>query len=453
MICSRLYFSPLPCKKASSSLLLYICTSAIEAIAFKLPAEIKAMRGMPMHYSTSSSSSGLCNFSGDRHLLGMAMVKSKSTSPVNVTEEYYKTLRTKSFLDMWSKVHDQSLRRVSSVPIISGDDKNNEDSGGDQKGLICGSSPLASYGRLPDFVLDPSQETVLAQMTAEDDRAGGGQLELQVKSLLVEYFDVTLRACFACANLLAAISSARLHHRLLRRFLIKLSSGAGDAAFDHVASLVDLENPLHPRNLAQFYSVQSDYGQLAQKLTRAHRRILRRARLHRVARQAAGVAAVVACGIATVIAVAIAAHTGVCIGAVAVATPTAVVTGRQRRREVRRAGAWWWLKSLAAQVDAAARGAYIVGRDLETMTRMVRRAHDELEHVRWVAGMAARGREEPQMLREAAREVERGTAGMAEQLNELEEHVNLCLITINRSRKMVAEELMAEACPAPDRPA
>ncbi|XP_074592077.1 putative UPF0496 protein 2 [Curcuma longa] len=413
------------------------------------------MRGKSMLHSISSSS-GLCNlFSGDRHLLGMAMVKSKSTSPVNVNEEYYKTLRTKSFLDMWSKVHDQRLRRVASMPTVSGDKgdgKNNEDSCGDQKGLICGSSPLVSYGRLPDFVLEPSQETVLAATTAGDDKAGGGHLELQVKLLLVEYFDVTLRACSACANLLAAIGRARLRHRLLRHFLVKLSSGASDAAFDHVASLVDLENPLHQRNLSQFYAVQSDYGQLAQKLTRAHRRILRWARLHRVAGRAAGVAAFVACGIATVIAVAIAPHTVVCFGAAAMATPVVVVAGRQRGGEVKRAGARRWLKSLAAQMDSAARGAYIVRRDLETMSRMVRRAHDEVEHVRGVARMAARGREEPQMSKEAAREVERGTAGMAEQLNELEEHVNLCLITINRSRKMVAEELMA--CPAPpDRPA
>lgn len=372
----------------------------------------------------------------------MAMVKNDSTSPVNVNEEYFKTLRTKSFLDMWSKVHDQRLRRVSSMPTFSGDkanDKNNEDDGGNQRGLGCGSSPLVSYGRLPDFVLEPSQEAVLAATTAGDDRAGsaGGQLEHQVKSLLVEYFDVTLKACSACANLLAAICRSRLRHRLLRHFLIKLSSGPGDAAFDHVASLVDLENPLHPRNLAQFYAVQSDYGQLAQKLTRIHRRILRRARLHRVTRRAA----VVACGIA----MAIATHAAVCIGAVEVAAPAVVVPGQQRRGEVRRAGARQWLKSLAAQVDAAARGAYIVGRDLETMSRMVRRAHDEVEHVLGVAGMAAKGREEPQMAREAAREVQRGEAGMAEQLNELEEHVNLCLITINRSRKMVAEELMAAA--------
>ena len=102
-----------------------------------------------------------------------------------------------------------------------------------------------------------------------------------------------------------------------------------------------------------------------------------------------------------------------------------------------------------AAVDAAARGAYIVGRDLDTVSRMVRRAHDELEHGRDVARIAVRGRGERPLLQEVAREEAECEEDLRAQLEELEEHVCLCLITINRSRRMVAHQ-MTGGLPSPD---
>ena len=105
-------------------------------------------------------------------------------------------------------------------------------------------------------------------------------------------------------------------------------------------------------------------------------------------------------------------------------------------------------------MDAAARGAYIVGRDLDTVSRMVRRAHDELEHGRDVARIAVRGRGERPLMQEVAREEAECEEDLRAQLQELEEHVCLCLITINRSRRMVAHEMTQglpslEATPLP----
>jgi hypothetical protein len=72
---------------------------------------------------------------------------------------------------------------------------------------------------------------------------------------------------------------------------------------------------------------------------------------------------------------------------------------------------------------------------------MVRRAHDELEHGRDVARIAVRGRGERPLMQEVAREEAECEEDLREQLEELEEHVCLCLITINRSRRMVAHEM------------
>lgn len=82
------------------------------------------------------------------------------------------------------------------------------------------------------------------------------------------------------------------------------------------------------------------------------------------------------------------------------------------------------------------------------MSRMVRRAHDELEHGRDVARIAMRGHGERPLLQEVAREEEECEEDLRAQLAELEEHVCLCLITINRTRRLVAHE-MARGLPPP----
>ncbi|KAG1359449.1 putative UPF0496 protein 2 [Cocos nucifera] len=202
--------------------------------------------------------------------------------------------------------------------------------------------------------------------------------------------------------------------------------------------IVELDNPLSPINLAHFHYLHACYRPLVARLTKANRRIARRAHLTRVAKKASGVILIGVCGAAVVAALVIAAHAVVGIGLAAAVAARPRVGWRWIRGRV---GGESYLKRVGAQVDAAAKGAYIVGSDLDTVSRMVRRAHDEVEHGRDVARLVLRIRER-QLVREAAREVEGGEEELAEQLNELEEHIYLCLITINRSRRMVAQEMM-----------
>ncbi|THU44251.1 hypothetical protein C4D60_Mb02t05440 [Musa balbisiana] len=404
------------------------------------------MRWKWMHSSSSKSSDSLA--AGGQ--LSIARNPNHYRSPLNVNEEYKKTLRTKSFLDMCSKVHQQLRRTVSSIASSSSED----DGGSTEEEKLDSSPPSESsplpYADLPDFLLEPSQESLVAATAATDNRSA----HLQVHSLLLEFFDVTLQACTACTNLLASINRARVHHRSIRHLLYKLSLACSDdndcTAFDRLASLVNTENPLQPQNLAHFHSAQSEYTRLMQRLTAAHRRILRRARLIRLTRKTTGILTISICSIAVAVALVIAVHTVIGVGVVVAIAPAIMTTAPLAAMSWARAGKARYLEKLGAQVDSAAKGAYIVGRDLDTMSRMVRRVHDEVEHERDVARMVLRDRER-QLVREAAREVEGGTAGMAEQLKELEEHVYLCLITINRSRRMVAQEMMmgANAVPSP----
>ncbi|WVZ78452.1 hypothetical protein U9M48_026158 [Paspalum notatum var. saurae] len=376
-------------------------------------------------------------------------------SPLDVDEEYDSAFKSKSFLDLWSHAH-RHLRHTLSSSFKHQSSKsssvvNNDDSphNADDDAAAAGveemeQSCCSSYTVLDDFVLEPSPEVL-----ARERRGGRRRLRRRrhrVEALLIEYFDVTQEACEACSALLAAIGAARRHHLTLRRLLLRLeddedggSESDPAAARDAVAAHVRLDNPLAPGSLPRFHAVHERCAPLAARLASAQRRLARLARAMHVARGAAAAALVAACAAAVVAAVVFAAHAVVGVGAAAAAAgPGATARWAAGERRYARAG---------AAVDAAARGAYIVGRDLDTVSRMVRRAHDELEHGRDVARIAVRGGgrgrgERPvALLREVAREEAECEEDLRAQLEELEEHVCLCLITINRSRRMVAGEM------------
>uniref|UniRef100_A0ACD5ZFS2 Uncharacterized protein n=1 Tax=Avena sativa TaxID=4498 RepID=A0ACD5ZFS2_AVESA len=373
-------------------------------------------------------------------------------SPLDVDEEYGRAFKSRSFLDLWSHAH-HSLKHTfkSSFGML------------DDEAAVARDEPSCSYTVLDDFVLEPSPEPLA--------RAAGRRRHRRrrVEALLLEYFDVTREACEACSALLDAAGAARRHHLVLRRLLDRLDVDGGDratAARDALARHVRLDNPLSPEGgrLAGFREAHARCAPLSRRLAVARRRLRRLARAARFARCAAATAVVGASAAAVVAAVVLAAHAVVGIGAAAGMTfcgtkntrPAARQTSafeklplrRHRKRQQRHPSAG------EAAVDAAARGAYIVGRDLDTVSRMVRRAHDELEHGRDMARIAVAagaqgGERQPLLLQEVAREEEECGEDLRCQLEELEEHACLCLLTINRSRKMVAHEVTTRDAGSP----
>ncbi|CAM0908670.1 unnamed protein product [Alopecurus aequalis] len=407
--------------------------------------------------------------------ISSALGPPRQLSPLGVDEEYGRAFKTRSFLDLWSHAHRSLRHTLSSYKLSS----RPSSSFNDEDAAAATDEPSCSYTVLDkDFVLEPSPEALAHAGRRRHRRRWRfyhGNQRRRVEALLLEYFDVTREACEACSALLAAANAARRHHHVLRRLLYRLDVDGADrsaATRDALAQHVRLDNPLSPAGgrLAGFRDVHARCAPLSRRLAEARRRLRRIARAARFARCAAATALVGASAAAVVAAVVLAAHAVVGVGAAAALTfcvtrttkPSARRTcafdklpirrrhrksafdklpfrrhGRQRR--LGRAGK-------EAAVDAAARGAYIVGRDLDTVSRMVRRAHDELEHGRDMARIAVDaagqgGERPPLLLQEVAREEEECGEDLRCQLDELEEHACLCLLTINRSRRMVANEM------------
>ncbi|XP_039135418.1 putative UPF0496 protein 2 isoform X2 [Dioscorea cayenensis subsp. rotundata] len=306
---------------------------------------------------------------------------------MNVEEEYKQTLRTKSYIEIWNKGHHKF-----------------------HKSITNNSSPFS----IPDLVLEPKQEVLISTTKLFQGFSD--------RDPLVEYFDATFQAFNACSSLLASIESTRGYYHAIRNLLNKTNK------FSELTSMLDLPNPVSPQTLTYFQEMSTNFGSLTQRLIEARRRMKRRIRVVNDWKRVTVVVLVVACSAAAVAAMVVAGHVLVVFGVV-VAAP--VVVAGKRGKKIRR---------VEKNVDEAARGAYIMGRDMETMSRMVRRVGDEVEHRREVAKMAVRSGER-RMVMEAVKEMESGEEGFERQVEELEEHVYLSLLTINRSRNLVANDI------------
>ncbi|ONK64321.1 uncharacterized protein A4U43_C07F24470 [Asparagus officinalis] len=350
-----------------------------------------------------------------------------------IDDEYNKALHTKSYADIYSRLHNQ-LQTSSNIVIRS---PKMEEQDEDQE------KNYKKFYQIPDFLLKPMQEQLLASTSPSLNFTSNG-FTLHLNKLLHDFFDATFQAIEACASLLSAIDHVRSHHRSIHRCLLSLSSSSSylsssSSSFTQLSSDLELENPLSPKTLTHFHQVHSRYPTLIRHLTSCHRKILRILKLVNFTKKASGVIIVALVSATLVAAVIIASH-GL---AAVVAAPIAVATSTTTRS--RGPGKWFkGLKRLEPGVDAAAKGAYIVGRDLDTISQMVRRVHDEVEHGRDTGRMVLRNREWG-MVKEVVKEMEgRGGEvglGLEEQLEELEEHVYLCLVTIDRSRRRVVEEI------------
>ncbi|XP_008806164.1 putative UPF0496 protein 2 [Phoenix dactylifera] len=275
-----------------------------------------------------------------------------------------------------------------------------------QKHLKTTSSKRKSRNQDYTHLLEPKQE-VLSSII---------HCTTHLPSLLLDYFDASLHACNLCGSLIESIDQARADHRILRRVLelATASQCTEDQHHSMASNLVlfsKLDNPFSGPNPTRFERIHEAYGSMARQLVSAHRKLMRRLRCMNLG---VGIGSAATCGV--------------------IAMVENVVVGEEG--SVAREG---------SQLDAAARGAFALDRGFDTMSRMVRRLHDEVEHGRDVIRLFMEEEDMEggwMMLREVVRELQLSEGRFMEQLAELEEHVCLCFLNINSARRMVLEEIV-----------
>ncbi|KAM1423524.1 hypothetical protein TB2_015759 [Malus domestica] len=369
------------------------------------------------------------------------------SSKSSVNEEYMEVFRTKSYVEMWDRVHEQLPSTSTSTSRL----------------------PSSSSSLLSNMVLDRSEYLLeLRQETLKNiiDEEG-----LNLHHLLTDYFEASLDACHICDVLLHSIHQTRAENRHTKKLVLKLSQRVHLLYNDNIDITDDeqcleifgelgtfalAKNPLSIISPGPFRHIHDSYVALFDRLILKHKKVRRASKRNRICKKVGGVGLVVSHTALLIALLVFAIHS--MIGIVVAPALIACSLGLCARKMDSAAE---WLKtrfpeSHGQQLDVAAKGVYILINDFDTMSRMVRRLYDEVEHRKAVARMCVSSvrniistnnggsSSNCDIFKKVVREFHASEDSFVEQLEELEEHIYLCLLTINRSRRLVIQEILAK---------
>ncbi|KAG2728861.1 hypothetical protein I3843_01G218600 [Carya illinoinensis] len=313
---------------------------------------------------------------------------------LNLREEYANAFRTESYVEFWARVFSLS-NADSTIPTNP-----------------TTAARLPSYRLFAEHLLDPDQPTITRILAS-------ASIQPPYQSILCDYFIQTANASLLCGLLLKDIDRTRVIHRSLRTTTLLTQA-------DFVNPFVSTaSSPTRVR------AIQANCLRLLKQLESSRDKA--RVQLRLVNRLERG-SAVFLVALTASVAVIVAAH----VITLLVAMPGLIVASLElvSARGLARA---------MAQLDAAAKGTYILNRDLDTISQQVGRLNDELEHMRaMVKFWIERKEDELQANEEVARQLKKNDCSFRQQLDELEEHLYLCFMTINRARNLVVKEIMQQ---------
>ena len=318
-------------------------------------------------------------------------------------EEYANAFRTESYIEFWTRVLTIITHggdNATSVPMES-----------------TTAARLPSYRLFAEYLLDPDQPTVTQLLISAQSRP-------KTHSILAEYFSQTANASLMCSLLLKDINRIRNWYRSLKSTL-ELES-------HEVAQLLPV-NQLQAI-LARVRVIQTGCSCLLKRLESGRDKA--RAKLQLLNNMKLGSAILL---IALTASLAVIATTHAVAMLVAAPCLIAVSLELASGRKLARA---------SAQLDAAAKGTYILNRDVDMISRLVARLNNEVEHMNAMARLWLERKEDNlQASGEVARQLKKNDSNFSQQLDELEEHLYLCFMTINRGRNLVVKEITNQGVP------
>lgn len=218
--------------------------------------------------------------------------------------------------------------------------------------------------------------------------------------------------------------------------------GGTAVIFKELAGFVLLKNPLSIISPIKFGEIHDTNMELLHKLTSKEKKIKRRTKLKRLCKRIGGVGLVISHSALVAALLVLAFHS--MIGIIAAPGLIACFLGfpkKKIRSAAKRVEYSSLLERLNVQLDIAAKGTFILINDFDTMSRLVWRLYDEIEHLKAIAKTCVRNRKS-EVLKEVVKEFQMHESSFLEQLEELEENIYLCFNTINRSRRLVIEKII-----------
>ncbi|KDP41869.1 hypothetical protein JCGZ_26887 [Jatropha curcas] len=341
-------------------------------------------------------------------------VSSIQQSPtVNVTREYFHSVQSNSYNEMWSKVNDSSNHQELDVEQIELPFNNENDEDARQFLLTQ--------------VLQPNRECVEEALRYARPNT--------LTRLVSDYFEHSEKSTHNCLLLHQSVYRARVLYAPLHKLLEvldldSLTQSQCDNAYEIFLQFDSVDNPFPCRNSHKLQDIRHSFSQLRQQLDRRLNKSQSRVRLVRRT-----TAACVLCIIGSVVAVSVAA---VCIAThtfiAFVACPICSVTNLPRKLTKKEV-------AHAKQLDAASRGTYVLKEYLLTIESIVAQLYASVEDDKDLIRLGLGRSCEKHLISEVLKHLRKKHLNFIELLKDLEERIILCFNAVNRSRSLLLQEI------------
>lgn len=99
------------------------------------------------------------------------------------------------------------------------------------------------------------------------------------------------------------------------------------------------------------------------------------------------------------------------------------------------------LEKVGEKLEEAAKGSYILKRELDTTSRLMVRLGDAVDHGKAMLRLFGGRKEDKFAVALAMDEVKKSNLSIRKRVEDVEEHLYLCIVTINRSRTSVINQM------------
>ncbi|XP_021895655.1 UPF0496 protein At3g19330 isoform X2 [Carica papaya] len=308
---------------------------------------------------------------------------SSSTQPspvLNLTPEYTLSFQTNSYNEMWSRIHayDPDEHQSDQLEIHYED--------GDQHRLKLSQ------------VLQPNRQCVEEALRYAKHNT--------LTRLISSYFDHSENTTNLCLLLQHCVPRARHLYRpidmlldVLPHDLDSITQPQCNWAFRVFLEFDRLDNPFPCPGSQDFHEMRSCFSQLRQQLDRRLQKSKSRVRI--LGRATAG---------------------PLC---------SAYLPRAFKKKEL----------AHISQLDAAAKGTYVLNNDLDTIDRLVNILYSEIEGDKGLIRLGLERGDDKYAIQEIVKRFRKSHVSFIHQLKDLEEHICLCFNTVNRARSLLLQEV------------
>ncbi|CAL5027535.1 unnamed protein product [Urochloa decumbens] len=293
----------------------------------------------------------------------------------------------------------------------------------------------------PEDIITPVLHNILMRRRTTSD----------IERTIAEYFEASTEAIEICRQLLRDIKNTQSNYKSMDNFLASITDSTASTSASAPTALKSFpvtSNPFCTKNRSDFRQIHDKYSSILQNIRSSHKRVARKLKIVKAVKKLSRALLVVACGGAAAAAIGAASHLlffGFLIGAAAagILLPIALKKriAAKARKEKRSSKTMSSLLRLQEQLDAAAKGTYVLGQDLDTVSSLVARLSDGIDRENAMARCCEERSGQRSSVMEMVNELRKSCSNSRRIAEELEEHVCLFLATIHKARILVIHEI------------